>query len=176
MLQWWLGCAFSSQKVLSYSCKARIGWFSLLNYWGGAYVYFQREPLVADQGAQSNFVTLGSTLLKPNMAPEKKPSPQKEANIPTIHFHLPTISFMLVQSESANTDGLMGCWETPSIRGTPVASRSSTEAGVRPTNPSHSLKKRRRRHPAVMVTVKSQVSGIQYPRISTRSNMCLNYS
>jgi len=23
--------------------KARIGWFSLLNYWGGAYVYFQRE-------------------------------------------------------------------------------------------------------------------------------------
>eukprot|EP00438_Fugacium_kawagutii_P008014 Skav209165 [mRNA] locus=scaffold1137:331213:374682:- [translate_table: standard] len=23
--------------------KARIGWFSLLNYWGGAFVYFQRE-------------------------------------------------------------------------------------------------------------------------------------
>lgn len=35
-------------------------------------------------------------ILKPNIAPENKPSPQKEANIPTIHFHLPTVSFMLV--------------------------------------------------------------------------------
>ena len=99
----WNGVKWSRSTVPFHvlALQARLGWFSLLNYWGGALCYFQREP-------PGHSVVLGA-------GDVVKTGPQSKFYVPLV-LHSSTAASGVPEARDAHQDHPPAAGERPTSR------------------------------------------------------------